>query len=159
MLVTAHLEWVEAASVRARLVERAELAQLALEGPVGDFGLIVHSGCGDGAVVHGEAGQIGAYLSAALMDLGLRTEVAPDVGLYCGRVASVVNQAADDVLGALRQAGVEVTPAMDALTNLLTNVVVTRVGDDSGRKVPVESVVQRNWPGTAYTDVLWWCVD
>jgi hypothetical protein len=155
--MVARLEWVAAGAVSAEVLDHDELEQLALEEPVGEFGLVVHSGDGDGAVIEGEASQIAEYLSDAAVLLSRRTGAPLRPKVYADHVAKVVNAAADDVLKRLRQAGINVGSGMESLTNLLVNVAVNRVR--SGPPQSVDDVIRANWPDADVEEVLWWCLE
>lgn len=154
-----HWEWIDAQSERPEWVSAEELREQALDDypPTGPFGLLVHSGCGDGAVIVGTGEQLATYVSRAAVLVCRRTGVTLHPAAYSGAVEGLVNAAANDVLARLREVGavVDEGAAVASVLDLMVNVVVCRA--KSGEPVSVDAAIRTCWPDREVDDVLGWC--
>lgn len=152
-------EWIDAKSERPEWVRPEELREQALDAfpPVGPFGLLVHSGCGDGAVIVGTGEQLARYVSRAAVLVCRRTGATLPPATYSAVVEGLVNAAANDVLARLREAGavVDEGAAVASVVDLMVNVVVCRA--KSSEPVSVDAAIRTSWPDRQVDDVLSWC--
>lgn len=154
-----HWEWIDAKSERPEWVSADELREQALDAypPVGPFGLLVHSGCGDGAVIVGTGEHLATYLSRAAALVRRHTGATLHPAAYSAAVEGLVNASANDVLARLREFGILVDEgaAITSVLDLVVNVAVCRA--KSSEPVSVDAAIRRSWPDRQVDDVLSWC--
>jgi hypothetical protein len=151
-------EWIDARSERPEWVGTRELRELTLDGSdVGPFAVLVHSGCGDGALICGDGPTLAMYLSRAAVLVHRHTGATLRPPAYRAAVGELVNAAANDVLAWLRGAGIEVDEgsAIASVLDVAVNVVVCRAR--SHEPVSVEAAIRQSWPDDDVEAVLGWC--
>lgn len=151
-------EWIDARRDRPEWVGPAELRELMLdEDDVGPFAVLVHSGCGDGALICGDGAALARYLSRAAVLVYRRTGAVLRPPAYSAVVEELVNAAVNDVLAWMRAAGMEVNEGgpICSILNVLVNVAVCRAKTEEA--LPVEAVIRQAWPDKDVETVLGWC--
>ena len=151
-------EWIDARRQRSEWIDTQELRDMMLDdSDVGPYALLVHSGCGDGALICGDGAALAMYLSRAAVQVFRHTGVSLSPPAFRAGAEALVNAAANDVLCWLRRAGIEVDEgsAIASVVDLLVNVVVCRA--KSHEPVSVEVAVEQSWPDDGIEAVLGWC--
>lgn len=152
-------EWIDTRTERPAWVTTEELLDMMLDDAdeVGPHALLVHSGCGDGALICGDGSQLALYLSRAAALLFRRTGASLHRQAFWAGAEELVNGAANDVLARLRLAGIDVDDGSVIATviALLVNLVVCRA--KSHEPVSVESAIGLAWPDEDIATVLGWC--
>jgi hypothetical protein len=151
-------EWIDARTERPAWVTTEELCDMMLDDDeVGPYALLMHSGCGDGALICGDGPQLAMYLSRAAVLLFRRTGTSLRPPAFRAGAEELVNGAANDVLTWLRLAGIDVDEgsAIASVIDLLVNVAVCPA--KSHDPVSVESAIGQSWPNEDIETVLGWC--